>query len=315
MFNFSEFQFVHLVPYPSVTKTLCVGRVIVLFSKHGNKAGLSLAVIVSSISKAKRKNICVFTMTEDTTDDSARTPIFTDVSELDKFVAVAENSIHSPESRLGHCLVDVSYDDVAKITSKVVKVDGEKVMTDIKKRQLPRFRFEVCVNIRIFDECPKIIPWVLFRDDPPGQSTISVIQELTAFIKDPANLKYLSFADAFGLKDMDLVLNSQKVDSMAEHISSNFQCTKCFSFQSHVRTPVFGCFTRSPGSVGPVGPLAVSTSLLPASMSLCKARSTIGVSLCLSLSSVFTHFSDGLSLQMVKSGKMRNQSKSPSLMQ
>ncbi|KAG1701720.1 Helicase SKI2W [Nymphon striatum] len=203
-----------LAPYPSLNKILCPGRVIVIYSTYVNEAKILLAMIVSSSSKIKNKALMVFVLGEDSsTDDWTENDNlykFSDVPEKFKCIALTKNDIDSNQGKCRGYVADITYDDIVHVSSKILKIECEKVINDVKKREIPRF-------------C----------NDPPNPSTMTATQELTALIKDYSNLSFVSVVEDFGFKDMDLVLNSKKLRTFLKDIKTAYKCTTCFSFQSH----------------------------------------------------------------------------------
>ena len=55
---------------------------------------------------------------------------------------VIANQLFHPEGLCGQKVLEVLADDISSITTKTLKVNAEKIIDDIKKRQMPRFRYE-----------------------------------------------------------------------------------------------------------------------------------------------------------------------------
>lgn len=64
-------------------------------------------------------------------------------------------NLFQPEGPCWHDMVDCKADDISVVTTKTLRIDPDKIINDVKKRQQPRF-----------------------RTDPPGQSVSIATQEL-----------------------------------------------------------------------------------------------------------------------------------------
>ena len=58
-------------------------------------------------------------------------------------------------SSLAHSMLMVKDEDILHITNKSIKIEPDKIVSDIKKREIPRF-----------------------RSNPPGTSVVSALQNL-----------------------------------------------------------------------------------------------------------------------------------------
>jgi hypothetical protein len=52
---------------------------------------------------------------------------------------IIEN-LYRPDGACGHEMITVKCDDIRSITTKSLKVNADKIIDDIKKRKIPRFR-------------------------------------------------------------------------------------------------------------------------------------------------------------------------------
>jgi len=55
---------------------------------------------------------------------------------------VQKMSLFQPEGPCWHQVVTCKASDVAVVTTKTIKVDADKIINDVKKREQPRFRYE-----------------------------------------------------------------------------------------------------------------------------------------------------------------------------
>ena len=59
---------------------------------------------------------------------------------------VTENKLFHPESPCGHEMLELTVDNISVITVKTLKISGDKIVDECKKRQIPRFRYELSIN-------------------------------------------------------------------------------------------------------------------------------------------------------------------------
>jgi antiviral helicase SKI2 len=108
---------------------------------------------------------------------------------------------------LKHSVVEVNDESIMEITSKCFKIDVDKIVNDIKKRQIPRF-----------------------RDDPPSNSTQNALQDLKRHFEEISSHndftpEVMSWINDFRIQDMDLIQRLQKLQSLKIQILSLSCCT------------------------------------------------------------------------------------------
>lgn len=110
-------------------------------------------------------------------------------------------------------VVEVTFREFSMVTSKVIKVNQDKIIDDIKKREIPRF-----------------------RDDPPGQSTLSATQELLRFI-DSAGVELcdLDPVNDLHIQDIDIVEMRMRLKFIEDHVKSKFKCTQDPMFEERFK--------------------------------------------------------------------------------
>ena len=114
-----------------------------------------------------------------------------------RFVAVASGVAQSyGAANSDHTMVDITDRDIYEIVDKVVKMDSEKVLKDIKNRQIPRF-----------------------KGNPPSQSTMSALQELIK-LSDLGTPEYFSLVKDFRVQDMDLLRKLERMETLKTMIST-----------------------------------------------------------------------------------------------
>lgn len=99
-------------------------------------------------------------------------------------------------------IISIKDDNISDIVCKVLKVDVDKIVNDVKKRQIPRF-----------------------RDDPPGQSTISAVEELKKFYNDlnsqnQMKPEVISWIKDFRIQDLELVEQLHRLNELRNGIGS-----------------------------------------------------------------------------------------------
>lgn len=78
-----------------------------------------------------------------------------DELDLLEIVAASQDKFDILENTSGHTYLDITPQSLVAIANKVIKVNGDKIIENIKKREIPRF-----------------------RDDPPSQSVKEALVEI-----------------------------------------------------------------------------------------------------------------------------------------
>merc|ERR1719334_128988 len=74
----------------------------------------------------------------------------------DMFISLSNQSIKQHDMISNeHAVVDLLDENIIDITNKVFKIEADKIVNDVKKREIPRFRY-----------------------DPPSQSVANTVQQL-----------------------------------------------------------------------------------------------------------------------------------------
>lgn len=106
-------------------------------------------------------------------------------------------------------ITKLRFRDIFYLLNKVIKINGDRIIDDEKKRSIPRF-----------------------KNDPPGQSTVCAMQELIKFHEENyESLVVLDYRD-FKLKSVDEVDICQRAKDL-EDILATYYCTKCANFQEN----------------------------------------------------------------------------------
>ncbi|XP_052720162.1 helicase SKI2W-like [Crassostrea angulata] len=196
-----------VLSHPAAIKALTAGRVIVISNSfHSNQLGIILNSTMAANNERVftclvlcDKNKSVKSQTEKVPGSEEVTP----VTNTDLFL---------PEAPCGHDLVQVKAKDISMVTVKSIRVEANKIMDDIKKRQMPRF-----------------------KDDPPGKSVTTATQELLRMVE--SNIHGLAGLDPvkdLHLRDIDLVEQFRSLQ-LIEDSFRGYQCINCPHFTEHFR--------------------------------------------------------------------------------
>jgi len=170
-------------------KVLTSGRVVVLDTKKYHSAA---AVVLLN----KDNNIKVLVLSGQnsslSTDDE-------DQSVLPR--PVISNKLSFPEGYCSQVVADISVDDIAVVSVKVLKVNADRIIDDVRKREQPRF-----------------------RNDPPGQSTQLATQELLRLVESNADgLPAVDPVADLRIQDLDLVQDVRRFQYLANSLPM-FRC-------------------------------------------------------------------------------------------
>ncbi|XP_076455160.1 superkiller complex protein 2-like isoform X2 [Babylonia areolata] len=196
-----------VLSHPAAIKSLSAGRVVVINNSHHSNV---LAVVLqSSMGSNNMRTFTVLLICNKGHNSDAReaTPATNDDMKVTPMKAL---SLFIPEGVCWHDLVEVTAAQISLITTTTIKVEADKIIKDVKKRQQPRF-----------------------KDDPPSQSVTVATQELLRLSeKNPGGLKGLDPVKDLNLRDIDLVEQFRSLRFMEEGIGQ-FQCVHCAKFEEH----------------------------------------------------------------------------------
>ncbi|XP_027777724.2 superkiller complex protein 2 [Marmota flaviventris] len=172
-------------------KSLSTGRVVVVKNReHHNALGVILQVSSNSTSRIFTTLVlCDKLVSEDPQDKDPATP---NVPHPDDLVGF---KLFLPEGPCDHTVAKLQPGDVAAITTKVLRVNGEKILEDFSKRQQPKF-----------------------RKDPPLAAVTTAVQELLRLAQAyPAGPPTLDPVNDLQLKDVSVVeggLRARKLEEL-----------------------------------------------------------------------------------------------------
>ncbi|CAM5105330.1 unnamed protein product [Natator depressus] len=123
------------------------------------------------------------------------------------------NKLFLPEGPCGHAVEQLGPCDLAAITGKTLRVNAERILEDVKKRQMPRF-----------------------RSDPPGPSAVQAAQELLRLAEGGARgLPCLDPVGTLQLKELAVAEGAMRLRRLEEALPG-FQCVQSPRFpQQYLR--------------------------------------------------------------------------------
>ncbi|XP_032506231.1 helicase SKI2W isoform X3 [Phocoena sinus] len=188
-------------------KSLSAGRVVIVKSqKHHNALGVILQVSSSSTSRVFTTLVLCDKPTSE--DPQERGPASPSVPYPDDLVGF---KLFLPEGPCGHTVAKLQPGDVAAITTKVLRLNGEKILEDFSKRQQPKFKKE-----------------------PPSAAATAAVQELLRLAQaHPAGPPTLDPVNDLQLKDVSVVEAGLRVRKLEELIRGA-QCVHSPRFPAQV---------------------------------------------------------------------------------
>ncbi|BFZ20866.1 hypothetical protein BsWGS_23905 [Bradybaena similaris] len=186
--------------HPAAVKALSPGRVLMIRRPLG-QAVLGV-LLTSSMGISNERKFTTLVITEKGAEHG-RTP-------LTEVEAVLATSLFLPEGPCWQVVVDLTSEDIVRITTKVIKIDAEGIQNDCARRELPRF-----------------------KDDPPDRCVTTATQELLRLSEaNPSGLPGLHPINDLKLRDIGLVEDFRALQFLDESFAS-FNCTRCPKFQEH----------------------------------------------------------------------------------
>ncbi|KAJ1068618.1 hypothetical protein K5549_011571 [Capra hircus] len=186
-------------------KSLSAGRVVVVKNQeHHNALGVILQVSSNSTSRVFTALVlCDKPMSEDPRE---RGPASPDVPYPDDLVGF---KLFLPEGPCDHTVAKLQPGDVAAITTKVLRLNGDKILEDFSKRQQPKFKSEMLGRDHV---------GVVARKDPPSAAVTTAVQELLRLAQaHPMGPPTLDPVNDLQLKDVSVVeggLRARKLEEL-----------------------------------------------------------------------------------------------------
>ncbi|KAL4219308.1 hypothetical protein ACF0H5_021887 [Mactra antiquata] len=204
---------------PAAVKALSPGRVIII--EHKQYDHVLGVVLKSSLGASNERNFTVLIICDKNSNSSKNSNTEAKNSKTDAknsnnsnesgaVKPVLRTQLFQPEGICWHEIVQCKSENIAIVTTKTLRLDPDKIMNDVKKREQPRF-----------------------RDDPPSQSVTMATQELLRVTE--ANIDGLPGLDPIKdlhLRDIELVEKCRALDLMKEKFST-YNCINCPQFTEH----------------------------------------------------------------------------------
>lgn len=188
-------------------KSLSAGRVVVVKNQeHHNALGVILQVSSNSTSRVFTALVlCDKPVSEDPRE---RGPASPDVPYPDDLVGF---KLFLPEGPCDHTVAKLQPGDVAAITTKVLRLNGDKILEDFSKRQQPKF-----------------------KKDPPSAAVTTAVQELLRLAQaHPTGPPTLDPVNDLQLKDVSVVEGGLRARKLEELIRGA-QCVHSPRFPAQV---------------------------------------------------------------------------------
>jgi len=135
---------------------------------------------------------------------------------------VLRTRLFYPDGTVYHRLVIVKAVDILVIAHKTIQVESDKIIDNVKKREMPRFAM-----------------------DPPGKSVVAAVDLLSKLTLDnPDGLEGFDYRRDLKTKDIDIVQQLESVAVMREKLLQGFVCVNCDRFQSHFDQTAFNHAVR-----------------------------------------------------------------------
>jgi len=210
-----------LLSHPVPGKALSAGRVVVV-----NYKGLVnvLGMILTVDLKSKLRTFQMLLLSSQNTQELGGGSLG-DKSEYgvkdtrhDMFLGLAQQEIKQTDLVCTeHAVVTIADHNIIDITNKVIKVEAEKIINDVKKREIPRFRY-----------------------DPPAQSVANAVQQLlkTTDVMSTTAPDILHPVRDFKIQDIDLLTKLQKMYQVRQKIDDQ-ECRLAPDFRDQF-TKVYG---------------------------------------------------------------------------
>ncbi|XP_041370282.1 LOW QUALITY PROTEIN: helicase SKI2W-like [Gigantopelta aegis] len=204
-----------VLSHPAAMKALSPGRIVIINDSHQRRV-LGVVLQASAGSSGEKKFI-VLVVGENNVNDSVQMKTRCVDSEINKQYVDSEGpepvlptQLFVPDGPITQMLLTLMPRDISVITTKTIKVEPEKIVNDIKKRQQARF-----------------------KDDPPGQSVSIATQELMRLTEaNPSGLPGLDPVKDLRVRDISLVEQFRALQLM-EEVFSKYQCIHCPNFDDH----------------------------------------------------------------------------------
>eukprot|EP00092_Neocalanus_flemingeri_P012872 GFUD01013868.1.p1 GENE.GFUD01013868.1~~GFUD01013868.1.p1 ORF type:complete len:1217 (-),score=318.10 GFUD01013868.1:148-3798(-) len=209
-----------LLSHPVPGKALSAGRVVVInFKGFVNVLGLVLSVDL----KSKQRSFLTLLLSpqsQELGNLSINEKSLHGVKDArqDLFLALSDQTVKQADvMSTEHAIVTIYDENIIDITTKTIKIESDKIINDVKKREIPRFRY-----------------------DPPSQSVATAVQQLikTTDVMANTTLDILHPVKDYKIQDIDLLTKLQKMFMVRQKIDEQ-ECRFAPDFRDQF-TKVFG---------------------------------------------------------------------------
>lgn len=192
-----------ILSHPAAIKALSPGRVVVVDeNSHSNALGV---VLKTSMGTNNERTFTCLVICDKNSSDVEQNP-----RDPDLVSAITNLNLFQPEGPCWHNMIDCKADAISLVTTKTLRIDPDRIINDVKKRQQARF-----------------------RSDPPSQSVSIATQELLRLTEaNPRGLSGLDPLKDLHLRDVELVEKFRALELMKEKFST-FNCVNCPRFNEH----------------------------------------------------------------------------------
>lgn len=209
-----------LLSHPVPGKALSAGRVVVV-----NYKGLVnvLGIILNVDLKSKQRSFLTLLLSPQSQEFgnlslNEKTTHGIKDARHDLFLALSDQTIKQADvMSTEHAVVSLNDENIIDITTKTIKIEPDKIVNDVKKREIPRFRY-----------------------DPPAQSVATAVQQLIKTTDQMSNSTpdILHPVKDFKIQDIDLLTKLQKMFAVRQKIDDQ-ECRLAPDFSDQF-TKVFG---------------------------------------------------------------------------
>ena len=244
-----------LLTHPNMVREMNAGRVLIV--QHQGQCN-KLGVLLSTDSRSKEKLYKMLVLLGDSdapmVDESSCTKIY-GLSQI-------ERGLYYPAFKVNHTIVSIKAKAIWEVTKIHLKIEADKIISDWDNRQIPRFRSVLAVKQlrmpsntindtitnRLYSNVLNILSTlkalnfifsftfyfsIPFRDNPPGPSCTSAVQELSRLSQNPS-IEIISPLQDWKWNSMELVSKLQELTILRSRLSAAL-CTACSQFEDHVR--------------------------------------------------------------------------------
>ena len=135
-----------IASHPLGVKALSPGRVIIVSTRSNHNA---LGVILSSSTASKERTFKALVLCSQADPGASVTQEQSSDSRRYHVEPLRKEPLFQPEGPCGHTVLDLLGQDIGTVTTATIKVNSDRIVEDFKKRQMPRFRYLVCLNLQL----------------------------------------------------------------------------------------------------------------------------------------------------------------------